>query len=38
VADDIDKRLSDRLPLVPHVFLDPTQTPSAAKALPRTVG
>ena len=27
VADDIDRRLSDRLPLVPHVFLDPTQTP-----------
>jgi cation diffusion facilitator family transporter len=26
VADDIDKRLADRLPLVPHVFLDPTQT------------
>jgi cation diffusion facilitator family transporter len=25
VADDIDKRLADRLPLVPHVFLDPTQ-------------
>jgi hypothetical protein len=29
VADDIDKRLAGRLPLVPHVFLDPTQTPSA---------
>lgn len=26
VAGDIDKRLADRLPLVPHVFLDPTQT------------
>jgi cation diffusion facilitator family transporter len=25
VADDIDKRLADRLTLVPHVFLDPTQ-------------
>jgi cation diffusion facilitator family transporter len=25
-AGDIDKRLADRLPLVPHVFLDPTQT------------
>ncbi len=24
LADDIDKRLADRLPLVPHVFLDPT--------------
>jgi cation diffusion facilitator family transporter len=31
VADNIDKRLADRLPLVPHVFLDPTQTPSAAR-------
>ena len=27
LADDIDKRLADRLPMVPHVFLDPTQTP-----------
>jgi hypothetical protein len=26
VADDIDRRLSDQLPQVPHVFLDPTQT------------
>jgi cation diffusion facilitator family transporter len=25
-AGDIDTRLADRLPLVPHVFLDPTQT------------
>jgi divalent metal cation (Fe/Co/Zn/Cd) transporter len=25
VADDVDRRLADRLPLVPHVFLDPTQ-------------
>jgi divalent metal cation (Fe/Co/Zn/Cd) transporter len=24
LADDIDKRLADRLPLIPHVFLDPT--------------
>jgi cation diffusion facilitator family transporter len=31
VADDIDRRLSDRLPLVPHVFLDPTQTPSGSR-------
>ena len=28
LADDIDQRLADRLPLIPHVFLDPTQTPS----------
>jgi cation diffusion facilitator family transporter len=32
VADDIDKRLADRLPQVPHVFLDPTQTPSGTRA------
>jgi divalent metal cation (Fe/Co/Zn/Cd) transporter len=25
VADEIDKRLADRLPVTPHVFLDPTQ-------------
>jgi cation diffusion facilitator family transporter len=30
VAGDIDRRLADRLPQVAHVFLDPTQTPSAA--------
>jgi cation diffusion facilitator family transporter len=32
LADEIDKRLADRLPLVPHVFLDPTQAPSATRA------
>ncbi len=26
LADDIDRRLTERLPLVPHVFVDPTQT------------
>ncbi|HTV98793.1 MAG TPA: cation diffusion facilitator family transporter [Streptosporangiaceae bacterium] len=26
VSDDIDRRLADRLPQMPHVFLDPTQT------------
>ena len=31
VADDIDRRLADRLPLVPHVFLDPTQTSPAPR-------
>jgi divalent metal cation (Fe/Co/Zn/Cd) transporter len=31
VADDIDRRLSDRLPLVPHVFLDPTQISSGSR-------
>jgi cation diffusion facilitator family transporter len=36
VADDIDKRLADRLPLVPHVFLDPTQgSPAPRTAVPR---
>jgi len=31
LADDIDTRLADRLPLVPHVFLDPTQRPATPK-------
>src|SRR5215472_7365809 len=31
VADEIDRRLAQRLPLVAHVFLDPTQAPSTAK-------
>jgi cation diffusion facilitator family transporter len=36
LADAIDRRLVDRLPLVPHVFLDPTQTPSGSRtASPR---
>lgn len=26
LADAIDSRLSERLPLQPHVFIDPTQT------------
>jgi divalent metal cation (Fe/Co/Zn/Cd) transporter len=26
LADDIDRRLADKLPVVPHVFIDPTQT------------
>jgi divalent metal cation (Fe/Co/Zn/Cd) transporter len=29
IADEIDKRLADRLPQCPHVFLDPTRRPSA---------
>ncbi len=29
LADDIDRRLAGRLPVVPHVFIDPTQTPAA---------
>ena len=28
VADDVDRRLADRLALIPHVFLDPTQASS----------
>src|SRR6266536_2934379 len=32
VADGIDKRLADRLPLAPHVVLDTTQTPSGSQA------
>lgn len=36
VADEVDRLLSDRLPLVPHVFLDPTQAPSGSRpAAPR---
>lgn len=35
VADDIDRRLSDRLPLVPHVFLDPTQLTSGSQPAAR---
>jgi cation diffusion facilitator family transporter len=26
LADDIDRRLAEKLPVVPHVFIDPTQT------------
>jgi cation diffusion facilitator family transporter len=29
LADEIDTRLSEKLPLQPHVFIDPTQTRSA---------
>jgi hypothetical protein len=28
LADDIDHRLSERLPVTPYVFIDPTQTAS----------
>jgi cation diffusion facilitator family transporter len=28
LADGIDRRLADRLPLIPHVFIDPTQAPA----------
>ncbi len=31
VADGIDRRLAERLPLVSHVFLDPTQAPSGSQ-------
>jgi cation diffusion facilitator family transporter len=30
-ADEIDRRLSGQLPLVAHVFLDPTQAPSGSR-------
>jgi divalent metal cation (Fe/Co/Zn/Cd) transporter len=26
LADDIDRRLSQKLSMLPHVFIDPTQT------------
>jgi cation diffusion facilitator family transporter len=39
LADDIDKRLRERLPLVPHVFIDPTQQPaSPADGQPEAAG
>ncbi len=28
LAEDIDHRLSERLPVTPYVFIDPTQTAS----------
>jgi cation diffusion facilitator family transporter len=31
LADEIDQKLADRLPLTPHVFLDPTRRPAAAR-------
>jgi divalent metal cation (Fe/Co/Zn/Cd) transporter len=30
LADDIDRRLREKLPMAPHVFIDPTQTAKAA--------
>jgi cation diffusion facilitator family transporter len=38
VADAVDQRLTDRLPQVPHVFLDPTQAPSGAQPRPGRSG
>jgi cation diffusion facilitator family transporter len=35
LADDIDRRLSDRLPVTPHVFIDPTPTRKSATRLAR---
>jgi cation diffusion facilitator family transporter len=31
LADEIDARLSEKLPLEPHVFIDPTPAPSSAR-------
>jgi cation diffusion facilitator family transporter len=31
LSDDIDRRLAERLPQEPHVFVDPTQAPVAAR-------
>jgi cation diffusion facilitator family transporter len=33
IADRVDRRLSDRLPLVPHVLLDPTQASSGPQGV-----
>jgi divalent metal cation (Fe/Co/Zn/Cd) transporter len=39
LADEIDRRLSENLPLQPHVFIDPTQAPaSEAHAAPYRSG
>ena len=41
LADEIDHRLSDKLPLQPHVFIDPTQSgraPSSAASTPLEQG
>jgi cation diffusion facilitator family transporter len=35
LADEVDRRLSEKLPLQPHVFIDPTQTRQAPPATPR---
>jgi cation diffusion facilitator family transporter len=31
LADEIDRRLAEKLPVTPHVFIDPTQTAQAAR-------
>jgi cation diffusion facilitator family transporter len=31
LADDIDRRLAEKLPVAPHVFIDPTQTAPAGR-------
>jgi cation diffusion facilitator family transporter len=31
LADEIDRRLGEKLPVAPHVFIDPTQTAPAAR-------
>ena len=31
LADDIDQRLAEQLPVAPHVFIDPTQTAPVAR-------
>jgi cation diffusion facilitator family transporter len=35
LAGDIDRRLAERLPEVPHVFIDPTQAPDPPRAAAR---
>ncbi len=35
LADELDRRLSEKLPMQPHVFIDPTQTRQAPPATPR---
>ena len=38
LADDIDRRLAERLPVTPYVFVDPTQTAAGRDRLTRPPG
>ena len=38
LADEIDRRLSEKLPVQPHVFIDPTQVSAASPAPPAPGG
>jgi cation diffusion facilitator family transporter len=38
LADEIDKRLAEKLPVTPHVFIDPTQTARGGEGAERREG